>query len=169
MTSEDAAAAVRKEVTDFHNGWGAYVSPDLSEQEGIRLFLERNYVVRIPEEGLLEVTRDGNMIKINGKNYTSNPDQFEWQQVVRESEAYLEKCGELLRTAVLDVEKAKAVQAFLAQEQEAAKQRDMDREKRLEELAREYYGCPFRAVTGLMGVRMLERLADLEQQLAAAS
>lgn len=170
MTSEDAERAIRREVADFWNGGGAYDDVAGSdEREAVSRFLERNHVVRIPEEGLLEVTRDGNMIKVNGENYLSNPDQFDMQALVRNCESAIESIGNSLRRAILKHEKAKAVQAFLAQEQEAAKQTEMDREKRLEELAREYYGCPFRAVTGPMGVRMLERLADLEQRLAAAS
>jgi hypothetical protein len=176
MTSDEAAADVRKELMDFFNGHGAYREAVWGADDDVSvvdLFLERNHVVRIPEEGQLEVTRAGELIKIGGETYSSNPDQFDWQEFVSTTARSVDNQGRNLRLAVLEHERAKAVQRFLALEQEAQKAKDLEAEQRrkarADQLAQEFYGEPRADHLSLITQRVLVRLVEAEEQLAARS
>ena len=167
MASDEAAAAVREEMEHFANGTGPYKSSDLNECAA--LFLERNHVVRIPEEGQTKVTQDGETICVDGHLFASSSDLFLWQQSVENGVKLVEARSEALRCAVLDLEKRRAVLAFLTQKQEAEKQRELEREKRRDELAANLTKGTFLSAEHVSLLKAVDMILDLQDELAARS
>ena len=174
MTSEDVERDVRREVADFWNGAGAFMDVGIpDERQAVTRFLERNHVVRIPEEGELKVTIEGIKILVNGEVYGDLADIFSWQETVDVFAKHIEMDAHKLRKSILHHEKARAVLAFLTQEQEARKAKELEGEQRrkvrADQLAQEFYGEPRADHLSLITQRVLARLVEAEDELAARS
>jgi hypothetical protein len=167
----DVHADVREEVTNFWKGKKPYRIHDgqATTREAVQLFLERNFVARLPEEGALEVSRSDGWMMVDGNPFGTSDNVFEWQETASLFARQIEREAALLREAIVNHEKARAVLAFLAQEQEAEKAREMARETRLTELSQEFFDRDYSALTGPKAKRVLERIVELEEQVTAAS
>jgi hypothetical protein len=170
IMDEQKDESVREELKDFWYASEPYLHASMTNAGvAVDLFLKRNHVVRLPEQGQLKVTRDGETILVNGHLFSGNSDLFHWQQAVENSSKLVEARAEGLRWAVLDLEKRRAVLVYLTKEQEEKKQRDLYREKLLDEIARQYFQLDYGDIRYSVSKAVVERIADLELQLAAKS